>query len=184
MAEISIGELSRRTGVSISALHFYERKGLIQAERSAANARLFRRSVVRRVTVIRIAQKAGLTLADIAQALASLPGTTPVSVQDWNALSTGWRDALSARIALLTLLRDNLSDCIGCGCLSLDQCPLANTNDRLAALGPGAHLLRAPDKGHDKGQDKGQDKQPTRTPATAPAGRRRPARHRGRPGRG
>ena len=141
VSEITIGEVARRTGVAVSALHFYERKGLIRSERSAANHRVYPRSVIRRVTIIRIAQKAGVSLAEIAEAFSHLPKDRPISGRDWVALSTAWRQGLEARIALLTSLRDDLGDCIGCGCLSVENCPLVNADDRLAALGAGAHRL-------------------------------------------
>ena len=141
VSEITIGEVARRTGVAVSALHFYERKGLIRSERSAANHRVYPRSVIRRVTIIRIAQKAGVSLAEIAEAFSHLPKDRPISGRDWITLSTAWRQELEARIALLTSLRDDLGDCIGCGCLSVENCPLVNADDRLAALGAGAHRL-------------------------------------------
>lgn len=150
MSEISIGELSCRTGVAVSALHFYERKGLITARRTRANHRVYPRSAIRLVTVIQIAQRAGLSLGEIAEALAPYPSDRALSVQSWDSLSSAWRDALDARISLLTRLRDTLSSCIGCGCLSLESCPLANEGDRLAALGPGAHIV-GPDMGGEPG---------------------------------
>lgn len=143
MAELTVGEVAHRTGVAVSALHFYERKNLIRSERTAANHRVYPRSVIRRVTVIQIAQRAGLSLAEIARALDHLPKDRAISVKDWARVSTLWRDALTARIALLTSLRDELTGCIGCGCLSVAECPLANAEDRLSELGSGAHLLGA-----------------------------------------
>ena len=142
MGELSIGEVARRTGVSVSALHFYERKDLIHSERTASNHRVYARNVIRRVTVIQIAQRAGLSLAEIARALAHLPKDRAISVKDWTRVSKEWRDDLSARIDLLTSLRDELTGCIGCGCLSVDACPLANADDKLSKLGSGPHLLR------------------------------------------
>jgi len=139
--ELSVGEVARRTGVAVSALHFYERKGLIWSERSRANHRVYTRSVIRRVTVIQIAQRAGLTLNEIAAAFAPLPKDRAISAKDWETVSTAWRDTLTERIALMTSLRDDLTRCIGCGCLSVDECPLANEGDRLATRGPGAHLF-------------------------------------------
>lgn len=140
-SEITIGELARRTGVSVSALHFYERKGLIAAHRSAANHRLYPRSILRRVAVIRIAQRAGVSLSEIAAAFAHLPEHRAITTADWARVSTAWRDTLSQRIGLLTSLRDDLTDCIGCGCLSVTACPLMNADDHLGALGPGAHRI-------------------------------------------
>ncbi|MEM6409688.1 MAG: redox-sensitive transcriptional activator SoxR [Pseudomonadota bacterium] len=140
-SELSVGEVAERTGVAVSALHFYERKGLIHSERTASNHRVYRRSVIRRVTVIQVAQRAGLSLAEIAAALEALPMDRAISVKDWALVSTNWRDVLEERIALLKGLRDNLTSCIGCGCLSVDECPLVNEGDRLADRGAGAHLL-------------------------------------------
>ena len=139
--EITIGEVAARTGVAVSALHFYERKGLIHSERSASNHRIYPRSILRRVTIIQIAQKAGMSLAEIAEAFGQLPKDRPISVKDWARVSKVWRDALDLRINLLQGLRDDLTGCIGCGCLSVDECPLANKDDKLAELGTGAHLL-------------------------------------------
>ncbi|MEM8597276.1 MAG: redox-sensitive transcriptional activator SoxR, partial [Pseudomonadota bacterium] len=138
--ELSVGEVAERTGVAVSALHFYERKGLIRSERTASNHRAYPRSVIRRVTVIQIAQRAGLSLAEIAMALEALPKDRTISAEDWGRVSTNWRDQLDSRIALLTSLRDNLTGCIGCGCLSVKECPLVNEGDRLAELGAGPHL--------------------------------------------
>ena len=139
--EITIGEVAARTGIAVSALHFYERKGLIHSERSASNHRIYPRSILRRVTIIQIAQKAGMSLAEIAEAFGQLPKDRPISVKDWARVSKVWRDALDLRINLLQGLRDDLTGCIGCGCLSVDECPLANKDDKLAELGTGAHLL-------------------------------------------
>lgn len=141
--ELTIGEVANRAGVSVSALHFYERKGLIWSVRSSSNHRVFPRSIIRRVTVIQIAQRAGLSLAQIAAALEQLPKDRAISAKDWGVVSAGWRDDLTARIELLTNLRDELTGCIGCGCLSVDECPLANKDDKLSELGAGAHLLGA-----------------------------------------
>lgn len=143
MSELSVGEVAKRTGVSVSALHFYERKNLIRSERSGANHRVYPRSIIRRVTVIQIAQRAGLSLAEIAHALDALPRDRPISAKDWARVSTVWRDHLTARIELLTSLKDDLSGCIGCGCLSVDECPLVNADDKLSELGSGPHLLGA-----------------------------------------
>ena len=143
MSELSIGEVANRTGVSVSALHFYERKNLIESERTASNHRVYPRNIIRRVTVIQIAQRAGLSLAEIASALDALPKDRVISAKDWARVSTVWRDDLTARIELLTSLRDELDGCIGCGCLSVDECPLANANDKLSELWSGPHLLGA-----------------------------------------
>lgn len=139
--ELTVGEVAKRTGVAISALHFYERKGLIRSERNASNHRVYPRSIIRRVTIIQIAQKAGLALADIAMAFRQLPTDRSISAENWSRVSTVWRDDLNLRIGLLEALRDNLTGCIGCGCLSISECPLLNGDDKLAALGAGAHLI-------------------------------------------
>jgi len=139
---ITIGELSARSGVATSALRFYEVRGLIAAERTSGNQRVYPRPTLRRVAFIRAAQAVGLTLDEIARALATLPmDRTPVK-RDWERVSTAWRDRLDKRIAELERLRDGLTGCIGCGCLSLRTCRLLNRDDRVAADGPGArHLL-------------------------------------------
>jgi MerR family redox-sensitive transcriptional activator SoxR len=139
--ELTVGEVAARSGVTVSALHFYETKGLIASNRTAGNQRRYARGVLRRVAIIRIAQEVGIPLAQIAAALAALPeGRTPTR-DDWGRLSTQWRDDLDRRIARLQGLRDGLTDCIGCGCMSIDRCPLRNPHDRLAAEGPGARRL-------------------------------------------
>jgi MerR family redox-sensitive transcriptional activator SoxR len=140
-AGLTIGELSARTGVAPSALRFYEAVGLISADRTSGGQRRYVRDTLRRVSFMRIAQQVGLSLDEIRAALGSLPdGRTPTRT-DWERLSASWRPMLDARIALLERLRDNLSGCIGCGCLSLQVCPLYNPGDVLAERGPGAHIL-------------------------------------------
>jgi len=134
---LTIGELSARSGVSISALHFYERKGLIDAERSAGNQRRYRRDTLRRVAFIRVAQRVGIPLARIREALESLPGGRTPDEQDWTRLSSAWRAEVDERIDALRHLRDDLTDCIGCGCLSLTACALQNPGDELGRYGPG-----------------------------------------------
>lgn len=139
--ELSVGEVAERSGVAVSTIHFYETKGLIRAWRNASNHRRYPRDVLRRVAVIRVAQRAGIPLAQIREALASLPdGRTP-NAADWQRLSARWKAELDTRIAHLTELRDQLGDCIGCGCLSIDSCPLRNPWDELAEQGPGPRLL-------------------------------------------
>jgi MerR family redox-sensitive transcriptional activator SoxR len=138
--ELSVGEVATRSGVAVSALRFYERKGLISSSRTRGNQRRYAGDVLRRVAVIQIAQDVGIPLAEIAAALASLPdGRTPTR-RDWAALSRGWRAEIDRRILELEALRDGLDGCIGCGCLSLAKCRLRNRDDRLAGRGPGAHL--------------------------------------------
>ncbi|HEY5341818.1 MAG TPA: redox-sensitive transcriptional activator SoxR [Candidatus Aquilonibacter sp.] len=138
---LSIGETAERSGVAISALHFYEAKGLIASVRSAGNQRRFARAELRRIAVIKVAQRAGIPLAQIGEALAQLPKGRRISAADWARMSQRWRSDLDERIARLVALRDQLGDCIGCGCLSLTTCPMRNPADTLARRGPGPHLL-------------------------------------------
>lgn len=139
--ELSVGEVAARSGVAVSTLHFYETKGLIRSARNRGNQRRYARSILRRVAVIKIAQKTGIPLAEIADALSALPHDRPVTAEDWHALSLGWRQALDERIARLTALRDQLEGCIGCGCLSMQACPLRNPHDELGKDGSGARLI-------------------------------------------
>ena len=122
-------------------MHFYEAQGLISAWRNAGNQRRFSREVLRRIAVIKVAQQAGIPLKRIREALVTLPDQRTPTREDWERLSAAWRDELNARIASLTQLRDDLSDCIGCGCLSIDRCPLRNPGDALGEDGVGARLL-------------------------------------------
>ncbi|WP_429912106.1 redox-sensitive transcriptional activator SoxR [Glycocaulis sp.] len=138
---LSVGELAARAGVSVSSLHFYETKGLIASSRTSGNQRRYGRDVLRRVAVIRVAQRAGVPLAEIAAALDALPARRTPNAADWAKLSAVWRDALEARIVALAQLKDELEGCIGCGCLSMTDCPLRNPGDALASQGPGARLL-------------------------------------------
>jgi MerR family transcriptional regulator, redox-sensitive transcriptional activator SoxR len=135
--ELTPGEMAERAGVTVSALHFYEREGLITSRRTSGNQRRYHRDVLRRVAFVRFSQRLGISLRDIGQALDSLPhGRTP-SAADWGRLSERWRTDLDDRIARLQNLRDNLDGCIGCGCLSLQTCAIYNDEDALASLGPG-----------------------------------------------
>ena len=138
---LSVGEVARRSGVAVSTLHFYETKGLISSSRTQGNQRRYAREVLRRIAFVRVAQRVGIPLADIAAALASLPPTAAPSRADWARLSAAWRADLDARMAQLRKLRDTLDDCIGCGCLSIDRCRLRNAYDRLATEGPGPQRL-------------------------------------------
>lgn len=138
---LSVGEVAERAGVAVSALHFYEREGLIQSWRSAGNQRRYPRGVLRRVALIKTAQRLGLPLGRIADALANLPGDRPPTAADWRRLSASWREDLDARIAAMQALRDQLDSCIGCGCLSLDSCPLRNPEDQLGQSGAGPRLF-------------------------------------------
>ena len=137
-AVLSIGELSRRSGVAPSALRFYEERGLIHSVRNEAGHRTYARGVLRRVAFIAFAQRVGLSLEEIAAELERLPENRVPTREDWGRLSAGWRERIDARIAELERLRDGLSDCIGCGCLSLDRCRLASPGDRASRYGPGA----------------------------------------------
>lgn len=139
--ELTVGEVSKRTGVAISALHFYEQKGLISSRRNSGNQRRYNRDVLRRVSVIKVAQSLGLSLSSIKRALSTLPKNKIATEDDWSRLSDRWRDDLNARIEKLIQLRDQLNYCIGCGCLSMKACPLRNPWDRLAKEGPGPRLL-------------------------------------------
>lgn len=134
---LGIGELSRRSGVAVSALRFYESEGLLRSVRSAGGHRLFARSNLRVVAVIRVAQSVGLSLPQIGQALAGLPESRSPSADDWQSISSEWLPMLEAQIASLQRLRDQLTSCIGCGCLSLARCPLYNPQDRAAQRGEG-----------------------------------------------
>lgn len=139
--ELSVGEVAARSGVAVSALHFYERKGLIKALRSSGNQRRYDRDVLRRIAILRAGQELGISLAEIGEAFVSLPnGKTPTS-DDWRKMSEKWAEKLDRRILLLNRLREELSGCIGCGCLSVERCKLLNPNDRLASEGTGAILF-------------------------------------------
>ena len=139
---ISIGELSRRSGVAASALRFYEQRGLVEAHRGAGNQRQFHRSALRRIAVIKVAKELGLTLEEIGAALEGLPRDRPPTRKDWQRLASRWHAQLTARIESLEMLRDNLSGCIGCGCLSLQRCALYNPEDRAAILGQGPRYIQ------------------------------------------
>jgi MerR family redox-sensitive transcriptional activator SoxR len=135
----------------VSTIHFYEAKGLIRSRRSEGNQRRFAREVLRRVAVIRVAQRAGISLATVRQALAELPMDRAPTRDDWRRLSSRWRDELDQRILGLVGLRDQLDGCIGCGCLSTDQCPLRNPDDALSRQGPGARLIEGGQSGSTEG---------------------------------
>jgi MerR family redox-sensitive transcriptional activator SoxR len=158
---LAIGEVSARSGMAPSALRYYEEQGLIASSRTAGGARRYPRSVLRRLAVIRAARNVGLSLPEVRSALDTLPaGRTPTAT-DWARLSEGWRDRLDEQIAALSRLRDGLSSCIGCGCLSLDRCALSNPGDMAAREGAGARWLppalrRMPPTGHDRGNDLGE----------------------------
>lgn len=134
---MTIGEVSERSGVASSALRFYEERGLISSERAGSGHRRFGRPVLRRIAFIVFAQRIGLTLAEIGTELAKLPPDRAPNRRDWSRLSSRWTGRIDDRIAELERLRAGLTECIGCGCLSLDRCKLANPDDRAAGLGPG-----------------------------------------------
>lgn len=134
---LTIGEVSRRSGVAASALRFYEQRGLIGAERAGSGHRRYPRPVLRRIAFIVFAQRAGLTLDEIGTELSKLPPHRAPTRRDWSRLSSKWGSRIDQRIAELQLLRAGLTDCIGCGCLSLDRCRFANPDDRAATAGPG-----------------------------------------------
>ncbi|UWU13719.1 redox-sensitive transcriptional activator SoxR [Rhizobium sullae] len=138
---LTVGEVAERSGLAVSALHFYEAKGLISSMRSRGNQRRYGRDVLRRLGIIKVAQRVGIPLAEIQGAFDTLPqGRTPTA-GDWQKLSQIWKDDLDSRIKRLTLLRDRLTGCIGCGCLSIESCPLRNPCDKLGKEGTGARLL-------------------------------------------
>lgn len=139
--ELTIGQLSQRSGVPLSALRFYEAKGLIRSTRTAGNQRRYARDALRRVTFIRFAQRLGISLGSIRQALARLPEERTPTRGDWARLSRSWQQELDERIRHLQRLRNHLTECIGCGCLSIDRCRLGNFQDELARHGPGPHRL-------------------------------------------
>ncbi len=144
---MSVGEIAARSGVAVSALHFYESKGLIHAHRTPGNQRRYDRDVLRRLGIIRVGQELGIPLVEIATALADLPRDHTPSRADWSVIASAWGKALDRRIERLQSLREGLDSCIGCGCLSLDHCPLRNPHDRLGAEGSGPRLLLDPDDG-------------------------------------
>ena len=139
--QLTIGELSDRTGVRTSALRFYEAEGLIHATRSPAGQRRYARETLRRVSFVRIAQQVGLTLEEIRSALGSLPENRTPNQRDWHRLSTSWRPRIDAQIGVLERLRDRLDGCIGCGCLSLRVCQLVNPGDEVGERGPGPRYV-------------------------------------------
>lgn len=137
MSTLGVGEVARRSGLAVSALHFYERRGLIRSVRSAGNQRRYPRDVLRRLAVIRVAQRVGLPLEAIRRAFAELPEARTPTRAEWATMSAAWRAELDTRIRDLLHLRDQLTDCIGCGCLSLSRCKLSNPNDALGTEGAG-----------------------------------------------
>ena len=141
-SELTIGELAARSGVAPSALRFYEAQGLVAAQRTSGNQRRYERAVLRRIALIQAGRAAGVPLERIRAALETLPSRRSPTRRDWERFSRGWRDDLDRRIATLQALRDRLTTCIGCGCLSIDKCDLLNPDDEAGAIGPGAHYLQ------------------------------------------
>ena len=136
--DLSVGEMAARAGVPVSTLHYYEAEGLIQSWRTPANHRRYDRRELRRVAITRIAQSVGVTLSDVKAVLDQIPRGRAVSAAEWAGAAAPWHSMLEDRIALLERLRDQMGYCIGCGCLSLETCPLYNADDTLGANGPGA----------------------------------------------
>ncbi len=141
MTEVTIGELAERSGIATSAIRYYEERGLVWSRRTTGNQRRYERAMLRRLAFIRTAQRVGLSLEEIEQALATLPSNRTPTKADWTRLSRGWRPRLEAQIAQLERLRDTLDSCIGCGCLSLRRCSLSNPGDQAADRGPGPVFL-------------------------------------------
>ncbi|MFH9894235.1 redox-sensitive transcriptional activator SoxR [Streptomyces luteogriseus] len=139
--ELTVGQLAARSGAAVSALHFYESKGLIASRRTPGNQRRYSRDTLRRVAFIRAAQRVGIPLATIREALAQLPEERTPTREDWAHLSEVWRTELEERISQLNRLRDHLADCIGCGCLSLESCVLSNPDDAFGERLTGSRLL-------------------------------------------
>ncbi|MFA3792758.1 redox-sensitive transcriptional activator SoxR [Aliiglaciecola sp. SL4] len=139
--ELSVGYVAKRCGVKVSTLHFYEQKGLIQSWRNAGNQRRYEADVLRRVSVIKAAQKLGISLQDIKLAFDTLPLSRTPTKQDWAKLSKSWQQQLEKRIQAMIKLKDSLDGCIGCGCLSMKTCPIYNPEDKLAVEGPGPVIL-------------------------------------------
>jgi MerR family transcriptional regulator, redox-sensitive transcriptional activator SoxR len=145
METLTIGDFAVRSGVAPSALRYYERQGLIRSTRTGGNQRRYERAELRRVAFIRIAQQVGVSLDEIRDALASLPENRTPTKADWSRLSAHWRRKLEDRITLMERLRDQLTGCIGCGCLSMQRCNLINPSDRLATRGAGPQMLLNPE---------------------------------------
>ena len=141
VTQLTIGQVAERTGIATSALRYWEALGLISSVRTSGNQRRYERPMIRRVSFIRAAQRVGLSLEEIKEALATLPDSRTPTARDWERLSATWRARLDEQIRRIERLRDRLDGCIGCGCLSLTTCALNNPQDELATLGPGPHRL-------------------------------------------
>lgn len=140
---LTVGELSKRSGVAISAIHYYETKGLLPVWRNSGNQRRFPRGALRVISLIKVGQSLGFSLEEIQNSFKNFPVDAPPHFEDWEKLSKKWEKELEKKIKNLLLLKDQLNKCIGCGCLSLEDCPLRNCDDRLAKKGSGPHLLKA-----------------------------------------
>ncbi|MBR0653137.1 redox-sensitive transcriptional activator SoxR [Roseomonas terrae] len=138
---LTVGEVASRSGVPVSTVHFYEAQGLIAGWRTAGNQRRYERSVLRRIAIIQVAQRAGLSLKAMAEFLVAMPAGRSPAADDWRRLAGAWQSMIDQRIETLRRLRDELDSCIGCGCLSLADCPLRNPEDRLARDGAGPRIL-------------------------------------------
>ncbi|WP_349607788.1 redox-sensitive transcriptional activator SoxR [Halomonas sp. H10-9-1] len=138
---LSVGQVARRSGVPVSTLHFYETKGLIRSTRSAGNHRQYPATVLRYVAIIRVAQSVGMSLEEIGETLNGVQSGSKLTADEWQTISTHWKESLNERIQTLTRLRDELDRCIGCGCLSLTDCPLRNPDDTLGQQGAGPRIL-------------------------------------------
>lgn len=139
--EFTVGQIAKRSGVAVSTLHFYEAKGLIRSNRTAGNQRRYQSDVLRRISIIKFAQELGISLAEIGETFERLPENRTPTRRDWQRISGHWGERLDRRIARLQKLRESLSYCIGCGCLSLARCRVHNPNDVLAERGPGPQKL-------------------------------------------
>lgn len=140
-AYLTVGKVAQRCGVKVSALHFYENKGLIHSLRNEGNQRRYKKDVLRRVSLIKAAQKVGISLEKIKQALSTLPDNRTPTADDWAVLAANWQQELNDKIRYMEKMRDYLNGCIGCGCLSMKSCPIYNDNDKLSAQGTGAIAL-------------------------------------------
>ncbi len=141
---LTVGEVASRSGVAVSTVHFYESKGLIQSTRTQGNQRRFPPIVLRYIAIIKVAQSTGIPLKEIQDALGRFPANSKLTSEQWKEMSTQWKTSLDRRIKQLTRLRNELDHCIGCGCLSLSDCPLRNPEDFLGSRGPGAQILERP----------------------------------------
>ncbi|MEO2267375.1 redox-sensitive transcriptional activator SoxR [Pseudoalteromonas sp. YIC-656] len=144
-ANLSVGTVAKRADVAVSALHFYEKKGLIRSWRNEGNQRRYKRDVLRRIAVIKAAQRMGITLEEIKETLSSLPHNRTPTKADWEMLSRHWQQQLDEKIAYMQRVRDYVDGCIGCGCLSMQRCPIYNPEDKLASVDSGAVLLDHPE---------------------------------------